>query len=211
MSVMMSRLIAFFVACFLTLPALALEAPDAMIKRVSEEVLDIVRKDKAVQSGDTKKLAELIDGKVLPHFNFNRMTALAVGRDWRSANADQKARLVAEFKTLLVRTYSNALKGYSNQRIDFKPFRMKPGETDVLVRSEVIQPGNQPVQIDYWLELLDGQWKAYDVVVAGISLVTNYRGQFAREIRDGGIDGLIASLVAKNQSLELTQAKGVKK
>jgi phospholipid transport system substrate-binding protein len=211
MSVTMNRLFVFALAFFLSFPALALEAPDAMIKRVSEEVLDIIRKDKEVQSGDVKKLAELIDSKVLPNFNFDRMTALAVGRDWRTANATQKARLAAEFKMLLVRTYSNALRSYSNQRIDFKPFRMKPGETDVLVRSEVIQPGSQPVQIDYWLELVDGQWKAYDVVVAGISLVTNYRGQFSREIRDGGIDGLIASLASKNQTLDSTQAKGGKK
>jgi phospholipid transport system substrate-binding protein len=211
MSAMMSRFFVFFAICFLSLPVLALEAPEAMIKRVSEEVLEIVRQDKDVQNGDMKKIVALVDAKVLPNFNFQRMTSLAVGRDWRTASAAQKNRLVEEFKMLLVRTYSNALRSYSNQRIDYKPFKMKPGETDVLVRSEVIQPGSQPVQIDYWLELADGKWRVYDVVVAGISLVTNYRSQFSKEIRDSGVDGLLASLVAKNQSLEVAQGKAVKK
>lgn len=182
-----------------------------MVKRVAEEVLDIVRQDKDIRSGDTQKIVALVDAKVLPNFNFQRMTSLAVGRDWRTATQVQKGRLAEEFKMLLVRTYANALTGYSNQRIVFKPFRMKDGETDVLVRSDVMQPGSQPVQIDYWLELADGKWKVYDVVVAGISLVTNYREQFSREVRDGGIDGLIASLATKNKSLEATAVKAARK
>lgn len=206
------RYLAVFLTVFgLSLPTLAAEAPDALVKRVSEEVLEIVRQDKDVRDGDMKKIIALVDTKVLPHFNFQRMTSLAVGRDWRTASAAQKTRLVEEFKMLLVRTYSNALLGYSNQRIAYKPFKMKAGETEVLVRSEVIQAGNQPVQIDYWLELADGKWQVFDVVVAGISLVTNYRGQFAKEVRETGIDGLIGSLQAKNHSLETTQAKVVKK
>ena len=208
---MMNRFFAALLVCLVSVSAMAAEAPDAMVKRVSEEVLDIVRQDKDIRNGDTQKIVALVDAKVLPNFNFQRMTSLAVGRDWRGANPAQKNRLAEEFKMLLVRTYSNALTSYSNQRIVFKPFRMKDGETDVLVRSEVIQPGSQPVQIDYWLELADGKWKVYDVVVAGISLVTNYREQFSREVRDGGIDGLIASLAAKNKSLEAALHKAARK
>lgn len=200
---MIKHLSAIFLAALLSFSAHAAEAPDVLVKRVSGEVLDIVRQDKEIRNGDIHKIVALVDAKVLPHFNFQRMTALAVGRDWRSASAAQKTRLQAEFKMLLVRTYANALTSYSNQRIVFRPFRMRDGETEAVVRSEVVQPGAQPVQIDYWLELADGQWKVFDVVVAGISLVTNYREQFAREVRDGGIDGLIASLAAKNKSLEV--------
>lgn len=200
---MIKHLSAIFLAALLSLSAHAAEAPDALVKRVSGEVLDIVRQDKDIRNGDIQKIAALVDAKVLPYFNFQRMTSLAVGRDWRSANAAQKTRLQSEFKMLLVRTYANALTSYSNQRIVFRPFRMRDGETEAVVRSEVIQPGAQPVQIDYWLELADDQWKVFDVVVAGISLVTNYREQFAREVRDGGVDGLIASLAAKNKSLEV--------
>lgn len=208
---MMNRFFAALLVCLVSFSVQATEAPDAMVKRVSEEVLDIVRQDKDIRNGDTQKIVALVDAKVLPNFNFQRMTSLAVGRDWRAASPAQKTRLAEEFKMLLVRTYSNALTSYSNQRIVFKPFRMKDGETDVLVRSEVIQPGSQPVQIDYWLELVDGKWKVYDVVVAGISLVTNYREQFSREVRDGGIDGLIASLVTKNKSLEVASPKAARK
>lgn len=203
---MIKRFLAAASLFLFALPLFAAEAPDALIRRVSEEVLEIVRQDTDIRNGDIQKITALVDAKVLPNFNFQRMTALAVGRDWRAANPAQKERLATEFKNLLIRTYANALTSYRDQRIVFKPFRMKAGDTDVLVRSEVVQPGAQPVQIDYWLELADGKWKVYDVVVAGISLVTNYRDQFSREVRTGGIDGLIATLVAKNQSLAANTA-----
>lgn len=190
---------------------LAQETPDALVKRVTDEVLTIVRQDADIQKGDSQKVLALVDGKVLPHFNFQHMTALAVGRDWRKADSAQKLRLTSEFKMLLVRTYSNAISSYSNQRVVYKPFKMAAGETDVLVRTEIQQPGAKPVQLDYSLELVDGSWKVYDVVVAGISLVTNYRDQFAQEVRAGGVDGLIASISAKNKSLEAEQAKSGKK
>ena len=130
------------------------------------------------------------------------MTALAMGREWRSATPEQRRQLTAEFRTLLVRTYSNALTAYKNQSVEFKPFRMQAGETDVVVRSQVVQPGAKPVTIDYNLEKTPEGWKVYDVVVGGVSLVTNYRSTFAQEVRSGGIDGLIRSLQAKNRSLE---------
>ena len=198
---MMKKLIAFVFAVLLASPALAQEAPDVLVKRVTEEVLEIVRKDRDIQNGSTQKAIELVDQKVLPHFDFRHMTALAVGKDWKKASPGQQQQLTAEFKTLLVRTYSNALTSYKNQKIVYKPFRMNPGDSEVLVRTEVIQPGSKPVQIDYNLEKADAGWKVYDVVVAGISLVTNYRDQFAQEVRSGGIDGLIAAIAAKNKSL----------
>jgi len=203
----MKKLSALLFAGCLALSAIAQEAPDAMVKRVSEEVLETIRKDKEIQGGNTQKVIALANSKVLPYFDFSRMTALAVGKDWRRADADQKKRLADEFRNLLVRTYANALSSYSNQKIVFKPFRMNPGDSEVLVRTEVIQPGAKPVQIDYNLELQDGAWKVFDVVVAGISLVTNYREQFAQEVRAGGIDGLIASIAAKNKSLDAGQGK----
>ena len=206
----MKKLLALFLAMFVTATVFAEEAPDVLVQRVTEEVLDIVRKDKDIQNGHTQKVMELVDKKVLPNFNFTRMTALALGKEWRKASPQQQQQLTAEFRTLLVRTYSNALTSYKNQKIIYKPFKMAPADVDVLVRTEVQQPGSKPVQLDYSLEKVDGSWKVYDVVVAGISLVTNYRDQFSQEVRNGGIDGLIAAIAAKNKSLE-SAAKAEKK
>ena len=204
---MMKKLIVFAFATLLATLALAQEAPDALVKQVTEEVLEIVRKDKDIQNGNAKKVIDLVDAKVIPHFNFQHMTALAVGKDWRKASPQQQQQLTAEFKTLLVRTYSNALTGYKNQRVVYKPFKMNPGDSEALVRTEVDQPGSKPVQLDYSLEKLDAGWKVYDVSVAGISLVTNYRDQFGQEIRNSGIDGLIKAIATKNKSLEGNLAK----
>jgi phospholipid transport system substrate-binding protein len=207
----MKKLFAMFLALFVTAAVVAEEAPDVLVQRVTEEVLEIVRKDKDIQNGHTQKVMELVDKKVLPNFNFTRMTALALGKEWRKASPQQQQQLTAEFRTLLVRTYSNALTSYKNQKIIYKPFKMVPADVDVLVRTEVQQPGSKPVQLDYSLEKADGGgWKVYDVVVAGISLVTNYRDQFNQEVRNGGIDGLIAAIAAKNKSLE-SGAKADKK
>lgn len=198
----MKKLFAFLMAFVVSAAVFAEEAPDALVQRVTEEVLDIVRKDKDIQNGQTQKVMELVDKKVLPNFNFTHMTALALGKEWRKASPQQQQQLTAEFRTLLVRTYSNALTSYKNQKIVYKPFKMLPADVDVLVRTEVQQPGSKPVQLDYSLEKADGSWKVYDVVVAGISLVTNYRDQFNQEVRNGGIDGLVAAIAAKNKSLE---------
>jgi len=177
-------------------------APDALIKRISDEVIDIIKSDKDIKAGNQEKINALVEAKVLPHFNFNRMTALAVGRGWPKANAAQKKALEDEFRTLLVHTYSGALSTYKNEVIEFKPLRMATGDTDVTVRTQVKRPGNQPVSIDYSMEKTPSGWKVYDVVVAGVSLVTNYRDTFNAEIRDGGVDGLIKALASKNRSLE---------
>lgn len=182
-------------------------APDALVKEVTNDVLTIVRQDRAIQTGNTQKAIELVEAKVLPHFNFKHMTADAVGRDWRQATPEQQDQLTEAFKSLLVRTYSNALTQYRDQVIDFKPLRAKPEETDVQVRTEVKQAGAKPVQIDYSLEKTANGWKVYDVLVGGVSLVINYRGSFAQEIKTGGIDGLIKSLQAKNRETAGSSAK----
>ena len=178
------------------------DSPDALIKKVSDDVLTIVRQDKDIQSGNTKKAMDLVEAKVLPHFNFQHMTALAMGKDWRKATPEQKKRLSEEFKTLLVRTYSNALTGYRDQTIRYKPVKMQSGDEEVLVRTEIVQPGNKPIQLDYALEKLADGWKVFDVVVAGVSLVTNYRDTFSQEVRANGVDGLVQMLVAKNKQIE---------
>ena len=179
------------------------DSPDGMIKKVTDDVLTIVRQDKDIQSGNTKKAIELVEAKVLPNFNFQRMTSLAMGRDWNKANPDQKKRLTEEFKTLLVRTYSNALTSYRDQTVRYKPTKMQAGDAEVVVKTEIVQPGNKPIQLDYSVEKLDGNgWKVYDVVVAGVSLVSNYRDTFNQEVRANGVDGLIQMLVNKNKQNE---------
>jgi len=195
-------------ACLLALLALAAPvalaqdvAPDVLVKNVTQEVIAIVKQDREIQAGDQKRTVALVEEKVLPHFNFNRMTALAMGQNWRKATPEQQTQLVEQFKTLLVRTYSTALSSYRNQVIDFKPLRAQPADTDVTVRSEVKQSGTEPVSIDYSLEKTQNSWKVYDVVVGGVSLVTTYRDTFTSEVRANGIDGLIKALSEKNRAL----------
>ena len=178
------------------------EAPDVKIKKVTEDVLTIVRQDKDIQSGNTQKAIELVEARVLPHFNFQHMTALAMGRDWNKASPEQKKRLSEEFKTLLVRTYSNALTSYRDQTLRYKPLKMQAGDTEVVVKTEVVQPGAKPIQLDYSLEKQGNDWKVYDVIVAGVSLVSNYRDTFNQEVRANGVDGLIQMLVNKNKQME---------
>jgi phospholipid transport system substrate-binding protein len=200
MKSLLSLLLSIFVVAS---PAFAQDAgPDALVKKVTEDVLTVVRQDKDIQSGNTKKAIALVETKVLPHFNFQHMTALAMGRDWSKATPEQKVRLAEEFKTLLVRTYSNSLTSYKNQTVVYKPSKMQGGDTDVVIKTEILQPGNKPVQLDYALEKLGDGWKVYDVIVAGISLVTNYRDTFAQEVRANGVDGLIKMLSSKNTQLE---------
>lgn len=199
----MKRLLSsLFLALFATAAGAQDLAPDALIKSISEEVINIIKQDKDIKAGDRTKINELVDAKVLPHFNFNHMTALAMGRNWPKASQAQQAALVDEFRNLLVRTYSGALSNYRNEVIEFKPLRASPADTDVTVKSQVKRPGTEPINIDYSMEKTARGWKVYDVVVAGVSLVTNYRESFNAEIRDGGVDGLIKSLAKKNRSLE---------
>src|SRR5262245_15997893 len=186
-------------------------APDELVKNVTTEVIDLITKDKEIRSGSRAKLIQVIEAKVLPHFNFNSMTALAVGQSWSKATPDQKKRLIEEFKTLLVRTYASALAAYSEQRFDFRPLRAKPTDTDVTVNVRVLQSGAQPVPIDYSMEKTASGWKVYDVMVGGVSLVANYRTEFNAAVRDVGIEGLIKNLQAKNRSLEAAPPAPVEK
>jgi phospholipid transport system substrate-binding protein len=184
----------------------ALAPPDELVKTVMLEVADIIAKDKDLKDGDRAKTIALIEEKALPHFNFLGMTALAVGPNWQKATPEQKKRLAAEFRDLLVRTYASSLTVFREQNFDFRPLRMKPTDTDVTVMVRVLQPGSQPVNIEYDMEKTARGWKVYDVRVAGISLVVNYRTEFANVVRDKGIDGLIATLAAKNKTLAAAPA-----
>ena len=167
--------------------AAAAEAPDALVKRLSDEVLAEIKSDKDLQNGSVQRLNALVDRKVMPYVNFERMTALAVGRNWRNASPEQRQQLMAEFRTLLVRTYAGALSAVSDQAVRMKPFRASPQE---------------PVQLDYRLQKVNSDWKIYDVNVLGVWLVETYRNQFAQEVGNGGIDGLIRSLNEKNHQFE---------
>ena len=199
----MKSLYSFFLGVFLmSASAFAQESPDVLIKNVTDEVLTIVRQDKDIQGGNARKAIELVEVKVLPHFDFKRMTALAMGRDWKKASDEQKKLLSEEFKTLLVRTYSNALTGYKDQTIRYAPLKMQSGDSEVVIKTEVRQPGGRPIQLNYSVEKQAEGWKVFDVVVAGVSLVTNYRDTFNQEVRANGIDGLLQMLVNKNKQLE---------
>ena len=190
-------------AIVLVAPAAAAdEAPDALIKRLSTEVLDAIKADKQIQAGNLSRVVALVDQRIMPSVNFQRMTSAAVGRHWRQATPEQQTRLQAEFKILLVRTYSGALAQVSDQSIAMKPMRAAPEDKEVVVRTEVRGHGD-PIQLDYRLEKTPGQgagWRIYDLNVLGVWLVETYRGQFAQEVSAKGIDGLIATLSERNKT-----------
>ncbi|MFM9914184.1 MAG: phospholipid-binding protein MlaC [Rhizobacter sp.] len=174
-------------------------SPDDLINKLSNEVLDSVKADKSIQSGDMKKIQALVEEKVIPHVNFQRMTSSAVGRYWRQATPEQQSSLESEFKTLLMRTYAGALSQVKDQTVQIKPSRTAPEGNEVIVRTEVRGKGD-PVQLDYRVEKANSSWKIYDVNVLGVWLVENYRNSFAQEIGANGIDGLIAKLTERNKT-----------
>ncbi len=183
-------------------PARAQEAaPDVLAKRVTDEVLAVLRSDGDIQAGNAAKVVDLVEKKVLPHFDFARMTRLAVGANWRQASPEQQKALAHEFRALLVHTYASTFTAYRNQNIEYRPLRMEPADTEVTVRSQIVQPGGKPVTVDYRMAKGEGGWKVYDVVVADLSLVQNYRGSFESEVRKGGIEGLFKALADKNRQL----------
>jgi len=200
--------LALTVAATLGGPALAAPdtAPDALVRTSIDEVVAIIKADKALQGGNQQKLLQLVEEKVLPHFNFSRMTRLAVGRSWAQATDAQKEALTREFRTLLVRTYSTSLSQFRNQTIDVKPAKIAAGDKETVVRTVVNQPGGQPIPIDYGMERTDGGWKVYDVVIDGVSLVTTYRSSFNDQIQKAGIDGLVKTLADRNRSSEAPKA-----
>lgn len=178
--------------------ALAQDGPDQLIRRLSTDVLDTIKTDKDMQAGNVRKIVALVEGKVMPHVNFTRMTASAVGRAWRQATPEQQKRLQDEFKTLLVRTYAGALSQVKDQSVAVRPLRGSPADTEVIVRTEVIGRGD-PIQLDYRLEKTPEGWRIYDLNVLGVWLVETYRSQFAQEITARGIDGLISALAERNK------------
>lgn len=173
-------------------------APDVLIDTTVRDVIAIVKQDKDIQAGDQKKILELVDAKVLPHFDFVRMTQLAVGKHWRRATNEQKQALVTEFRNMLVRTYTKAFTVYRDQTVEMKPFRMAADATEVTVKTAIIKPGVPPVPVDYEMRKTGDGWKAFDVSIEGVSLVNSYRGTFGTQIEQSGIDGLIKTLSDKN-------------
>ena len=209
-----SALLGLLAACWLAaapLPAAEGVAPDALAKSVTDEVLVVLRADKEIQAGNQKKVVDLVEKKVLPHFSFSRMTRLAVGPNWRKASPEQQKALINEFRTLLVQTYAATFTAYRDQKIEYRPLRMNPDDKEVVVRSLIHQSGGKPVTVDYKMEKTDSGWKVYDVVVADLSLVQNYRGSFESEVRKGGIDGLVKTLVDKNKQLTGSQSQAAGK
>jgi phospholipid transport system substrate-binding protein len=181
--------------------AQAQEAADAFVKRISQEVLETAKSDKDIQSGNQQKILEVVQAKILPNVDFQRMTALAAGRHWRDATPEQQKRLTEEFRDLLVYTYAGAIAQIRDQQLEFKPMRNDPADTDVEVRSQVVQQRGEPIQLNYRLSKSGNSWKIYDLNVLGAWLVETYKGNFASEISKGGIDGLIKTLAERNKRL----------
>lgn len=180
----------------------ATAAPDALVRDLSNDVLNAIKADKALTSGDVNRVQKLIDEKVLPYVDFQKMTQLAVGRGWRQATPEQRTALTREFRTLLVRTYSGALSQVKDHQVQLRPFRAQPTDTDVIVRTNIVATRGDPIQLDYRLEKTDAGWKIYDVNILGVWLVENYKTQFASEINANGIDGLIKTMTERNKQLE---------
>ena len=199
-SKVLTLLSALAFAAFAATAAWAQPEPNKFIEDLSGKVIEQLKSDKDIQSGDVKRVSELVDSTLMPHVNFERMTALSVGRAWREATPEQKKQLMTEFRILLLRTYSNAFTAVRDQSVRMKAFRGNAADDEVVVRSEIVQPRGEPIQLDYRLEKADKAWRIYDVNVLGVWLIQTYRNQFAQEISAGGIDGLIKSLSAKNKS-----------
>ncbi len=174
-------------------------SPDVLARNTTNDVLRIVKQDKDIKSGNNKKILDLVEQKILPNFDFRQMTQLAVGKNWSKATPEQQESLVNEFRTMLVRTYSASLTSVADYRVEFKPFKAAPAETDVMVNTEVSKPGAPPIPIDYRMEKTDAGWKVYDVLVDNVSMVTVYRNSFNSEVRKGGVEGLLAALSRRNQ------------
>jgi phospholipid transport system substrate-binding protein len=185
----------------------SIEAPDLMVQRLSNDVLERIRTDRDIQNGDLRRVSEFVDATVMPKVDFARMTALAVGRNWRQATPEQQKQLMAEFRALLLRTYSGALSSARDVTLRLRPLRADPADTEIVVRSEILRPRSEPIQLDYRLQRTAEGWKIYDVNVLGIWLVESYRNQFAQEVSAHGIDGLIRTLVEKNRAYDQAAAR----
>lgn len=198
------------VAAMFLLPVLASAepvAPDVLVKNTANDVLEIIKKDKDIQSGDMKKITALAEEKILPHFDFDSMSKSVLGKNWREASKEQQVQFITEFRTLLVRTYASALAKYRNQTIDYKPFRAQPGETRVTVKTVILQSGGPGLPVDYILKQVGDDWKVVDVSIEGVSLVTNYRGQFTNELKQTDMNGLIQRIADKNKGSAAVEVK----
>jgi phospholipid transport system substrate-binding protein len=192
--------------CITSLANAEVVAPDALMKNTVQEVLTIVKQDKDIQAGNQAKVLALVDAKVLPHFDFVRMTQLSVGKYWRTASAEQKQVLVKEFRAMLIRTYTKAFTGYRDQTVEVKPVKMAEADTEVTVKTSILKPGAPSVSVNYEMEKTADGWKVFDLSIEGAGLVPTYRSTFAKQIEDGGIDGLIKTLTDKNTSSSLNKA-----
>jgi len=192
-----------FAAAALTFAAYAAaqEAPDVLIKRISEDVMMTAKSDKEIQSGNSRRVQQIVEEKILPHIDFQRMTSLAAGRHWRDATPDQQKQLTTEFRSLLVYTYSGAISQIRDQKLEYRPLRADAADTDVIVNTQVLQTRAEPIQLSYRLAKSSSGWKIYDINVLGAWLVETYKGSFAAEISKNGIDGLIKTLTDKNKKL----------
>ena len=196
----LSSIILGFVLFYASAIAHANMPADVFVKGVADDVLTIVKKDKDIQNGDQEKIFALAEEKIMPNFNFDHVCRLVLGKNFSKASKEQQDAFQREFRTLLIRTYASALSKYRNQTIEYKPMRDIADDKQVTVKTQILQPGGQPIAVDYTLEQMGDVWKVYDITIEGVSLVTNYRGQFSNEIRQGGMDGLIQKLVEKNKS-----------
>ena len=190
----------FFLAVFFSFNSIAALGPDELVKKTAEDVIFAIKADQEIQKGNKESIYKLVEEKILPNFDFEKVARLVLGRAWRSASDEQKKGFIVEFRTLLLKTYSVALSKYKNQKIEFKPTRMSETDEIVIVKSEIIQSGGQPIKVNYALANNSGKWLVFDIVIEGVSLVTNYRSQFSTEIRKNGIDVLIDKLAKKNKS-----------
>jgi phospholipid transport system substrate-binding protein len=189
----------------LSATSFAMDSPEELVKKTADEVIAAVKSDKDIQAGDQEKIFALAEEKIVPNFNFEKISRMVLGKNWTKATPEQKTAFQAEFRTLLIRTYASALSKYKNQVIEYKPFRMEDGATTASVKTQILQPGGQPIGVNYTLEKQADAWKVYDIVIEGVSLVTNYRGQFAQEVRTNGLDSLNKKLADKNKAA-LTQS-----
>jgi phospholipid transport system substrate-binding protein len=180
--------------------AMAAMAPDQLVKKTADDVIEVIKSDKDIQAGNQQKIFSLAEEKILPNFDFEKVSRLVLGKNWTNASPDQKTAFQAEFKTLLLRTYATALSKYKNQVIEYKPFRMDSGADTATVKTAIQQPGGDPIAVDYTLGKKGDDWKVFDIVIEGVSLVTNYRSQFAQEIRQNGLDSLTKKLADKNKA-----------
>lgn len=180
--------------------AMAAMTPDQLVKKTADDVIEVIKSDKDIQAGNQQKIFALAEEKILPNFDFEKVSRLVLGKNWTNATPEQKTAFQAEFKTLLLRTYATALSKYKNQVIEYKPFRMESGAESATVKTAIQQPGGDPIAVDYTLGKKADDWKVYDIVIEGVSLVTNYRSQFAQEIRQNGLDSLTKKLAEKNKA-----------